>query len=798
MERESAKLDNDRAAYPTYRPSSSSLNQTPPALDSSSSSSSVANLAPQEPAQLHRSLVQNVSHPRQDQNVDKTGWQQDRKVWTTHGHHRRESVDEDEPAPLPAYEVTEQEEPTTTSSKGLLVDSKQQQQQQQTTPEHSLSSSRGTTDYPHEPSRATSSSGASSSMTSSSRHELHEQPSLRNLSAVEAAQYHFRLAQRHLEAAQRFAMGTAALDSDSGSPMLDSPANSISRMPFPLDVDSSPSLRAADKQPVSNQSASPKAERVSPDVDGLSLYTPSEIGRRLLGPRPMGSVSRNNSILSTSERNSGSQSLPPWSGSSSLPDQKRQLPTYSPAPPAHRRHSSVSQDERLKASYRPSMPSINSSPARLQPFAPAQAPSTEEKTPVLMLQVEAESDSKKRVQAWQRQTDTKFMVDEPLRAKESASPFSPQLEHSDHSFDPQTSPTSLDVPHEPRVRSLSEHVLEHPSTFQQWSRARAQGLAASPFVDAYASRSPPQPSTYQPLQQSFVPTTTNQPSMYGDPTSYILSSTGQPIPVYAAPPQPAPTFSNRSLPRLSMHTRPPLHFDPRVSPVSPATYSTPVKPILKRPSTTQALSSGGGGGGGVHVQMPFAPSFVVTTPSTTTTTATPSFETETPLSDKPPSPIETRPASVLSVQSSLTTSATPIESSSSSPSTTTTTTTGKPVSTFSKWSSTFKRSKPSFKNNSISTLTPPSVSSLSTTLSQAQQEDDDVDEDPFRPIIQRSNSLSLSSLNSYVETKDDDRASLHVRFKSPTPSNGETSLGENESVKSDTLNGLVQSFDLLL
>ncbi|KAK4048514.1 hypothetical protein OIV83_004682 [Microbotryomycetes sp. JL201] len=722
------KLSRDRPTTPTYRPTTSNP------IQSSSAPSSVAN-AFGDSTRLHRSPLDHASRPSDDRGIEAfphgSELRQVDKAWDSlerpvSGKIEPNLVDNEDDETVPAYEPTAQAIDHGDDLKGNMA------HRERVAAVDLHTSSRATAQQPRGPSSSSvpSSSGDSSRVTTStSAQGLTKQPSLQNVSALEAA-----------------------LDSGEASPMLDSPADSISKMPFPLDVESSPCLLPTDNQ------STPKTEPLSPDDESYSLHTPSEIGRKLLGPRPMGLVSRNNSILSTSDRRPR-PNLPAWPGSSSLPDEKHQPSSLAHA---HRRYSSVSQDERFKVAYRPSMPSIHSAPSRIEPLSPPRL--IQDELAVDAIEPERDPKSAGQIHAWRSQTKVELRGSDKIASLRVDSPPPVQREHADDS-EVASAAAAFEVPSIPHERSVSEPILEHPSAFPQWSRlsTNAQDFSA---VEAYAL---PPAMAYQTLQKpvsALPPATQSQAPMYGEPTSYILSSTGQPIPVYA-PPQIGP-LSTRSLPRLSVPTGPPACSDQTWSPVPPLTVP---RPILKQP-TSSSISQA-------------APLLAMTTPSTTT--------------DSMPSKTFTR------VESSLITapqpSIGPIGLSSNSFATNeskSSTDELQEPSAFSKWSTHFKN-----KVKAPLSLSKPTVKRpLKTDPNLHTDTTDDPFYDPFQPRIQRSSSVLSSTTNhsssSILEndtmrpckmatttttttTTTDDSNSLHVRFKSPVPSISSTSTKSNSS-----------------
>ncbi|KAK4053586.1 hypothetical protein OIO90_003825 [Microbotryomycetes sp. JL221] len=831
------------SATPTFEATPAVHQQQPPLPHNSDTSAEYIRPTHNDSPPVPRVVIDAKMNPRCDKNDDRS--------------HRWGVVPTtpDEEEAVPAYELA----PSMSMSHGTSQSSEIKMAQSLNNEKGPVSESTrnlyNTRVQPHaSTSTAPSSSASSDGKTNSfSRRQLPKQPSLQNLSAVEAgqlapalqtavskqtltnlntAQYHFRLAQRHLEAAQRFAMGTAALDSDGSSPVLESPASSINRMPFPIDTDV-PREEGITGSPLRSVAAtavefSPhKRPPQSPDMsDTASIITPSEIGRRLHGPRPMTSssvgVSRSASSLSTSvERSSSScrrrQKLPDWPGSSSLPDY---VPTTRPGQTSlatlddktshsHRRHSSVSQDERMSTghrAYRPPMSTINSAPDRIvfvtettkvQPNTQLQA--------AVSLSPETLSLARPRldrVEEWQRQANHETIDDISDVGGDDVpsdvSPFDPQIERHASADQKLSSPavpsqaSTLTPFHEEarllRERSASEPVLEHPSTFRQWSRSapiaigtRTQPVQGNVLRPAMAQFGPPSVAYQQQQPASHL---------YGQPTSYILSPSGQPIPVYAAPPQQGSSSyqlhpSTRIVPRLAVHTQP-LQFDHRMAPLgsaapdatssmtltstSPSTAVAGLKPILKRSTTTQESTTSRLG----------SPS-LISLPRITTANVE---GVDTSLADSSlsslhmtPSPSETtpsRPASIMSTASNST-------SSSLKPRATTYGSTSMLSKLSTRWrsrgGSTFNSDPVAEGSQSSSkgTVTPQFVAETSTSPSATERLLSPSPSrhiiDPFEPTIDHSRQTSKSPDHMSMTGLQlvDDAASLHVRFRSPAP-----------------------------
>lgn len=120
------------------------------------------------------------------------------------------------------------------------------------------------------------------------------------------------------------------------------------------------------------------------------------------------------------------------------------------------------------------------------------------------------------------------------------------------------------APPAPRSQSQQSQywpALEHQPHQQQREYAPSEVSSQSHLPTYQPSRAHPhsQPPHHQPAYA---------PSLYGQPTSYILSPTGVPIPVYAAIPQPPP------LQALAVHSQP-LQYDHRLPYGSSAPVAAP-------------------------------------------------------------------------------------------------------------------------------------------------------------------------------------------------------------------------------
>ncbi|ORY51774.1 hypothetical protein BCR35DRAFT_356072 [Leucosporidium creatinivorum] len=420
-------------------------------------------------------------------------------------------------------------------------------------------------------------------------------PSAQGMTAAEsAAQHHFRLAQQHLEAAQRLA-ADSSLSLQIDRPQATRAASYEDRQASPFDARGGRPFDPFDDGQSTYEYADsvidPEVEPISPEssfYEDASEFGESRYGSYSSQPRVPPRRSMSLSSVSTSAPSYRSAPpLPPVPSLSSFAggayhqnrydnyrspaSHHRQLPAYPPRQPSNLAPSSSTRPSRSDSLQSTSDASLGSSYTFGGRQPSPSAPIEEGYVEVL------------QAGGWGEREVTSRAPSPPRRA--ASIRRSPSIRRG--SSPPPPLPTAL-----PHPSTFTQEPVSYPSQVpppehqsQYWPPQQPQHRTYSPSELSVSTQlpmyQPPAPSpsaqhrpTPPPQHQAHSyassPYPQAPPHMYGQPTSYILSPSGHPIPVYAAisaAPPPAPRQA------LAVHSQP-LMYDHRL-PYSATPSSAP-------------------------------------------------------------------------------------------------------------------------------------------------------------------------------------------------------------------------------